>query len=118
MRKAILLTAVISSAVTLMAVWSLGAASLPSKVKLENARVRVTEVVAAAGSARERGVRETDQVIVFLDDCRYERTDATGDKTVRERKSGDVIWHNKGEEAPLLVNVGTAPYRTLVIDLK
>ena len=119
MRKAILLTAAISSAVTLMAVWSLGAASLPSKVKLENARVRVTEVVAAAGSARERGVREADQVIVFLDDCRYERTDpATGDKTVRERKSGDVIWHNKGEEAPLLVNVGTAPYRTLVIDLK
>jgi hypothetical protein len=119
MRKAILLTAAISSAVTLMAVWSLGAAGLPSKVKLENARVRVTEVVAAAGSARERGVREADQVIVFLDDCRYERTEpATGEKTVRERKSGDVIWHNKGEEAPLLVNVGTAPYRTLVIDLK
>jgi hypothetical protein len=119
MRKAILLTAAISSAVTLMAVWSLGAAGLPSKVKLENARVRVTEVVAAAGSARERAVREADQVIVFLDDCRYERTEpATGEKTVRERKSGDVIWHNKGEEAPLLVNVGTAPYRTLVIDLK
>jgi hypothetical protein len=119
MRKAILLTAGISSAVTLMAVWSLSAAGLPSKVKLENARVRVTEVVAAAGSARERGIREADQVIVFLDDCRYERTDpATGDKTVRERKSGEVIWHNKGEEAPVLVNVGTTPYRTLVIDLK
>src|SRR5690242_14127413 len=117
MRKAIVLTAVISSVVTLITVWSLGAAGLPSKVKLENARVRVTEVVATPGSARERGIRQADQVIVFLDDCRYERTDpATGDKTVRERKSGDVIWHNKGEDAPVLINVGTTPYRTLVID--
>ena len=119
MRKAIVTTAVISSALTLVAVWGLGGAALPSKVKLENARVRVTEVVAAPSSARERGIRATDQLIVFLDDCRYERTDpASGQKTVRERKSGDVIWHNKGEDAPLLVNVGATPYRTLVIELK
>ena len=119
MRKAVLSSAVISSALTLLAVWSLGGSALPSKVKLENARVRVSEVLAAPGSARERGIRQTDQVIVFLDDCRYERTDpATGQKTVRQRKSGDVIWHSKGEDAPLLVNVGAAPYRTLVIELK
>jgi hypothetical protein len=119
MQKAIILSAAVSSAVTLLAVWSLGGAPLPSKVKLENARVRVTEVTAAPGSVRERGVRETDQVIVFLDDCRYERTDpATGQKTVRERKSGDVIWHDKGEDAPQLVNVGPQPHRTLVIELK
>jgi hypothetical protein len=112
------LSAAVSSAFTLLTVWMLGGAALPSKVKLENARVRVTEVSAAPDSVRERGVRETDQVIVFLDDCRYERTDpATGQKTVRERKSGDVIWHDKGEEAPQLVNVGP-PYRTLVIELK
>jgi hypothetical protein len=113
------LSAAVSSALTLFAVWSLCGAALPSKVKLENVRVRVTEVTAAAGSVRERGVRETDQIIVFLDDCRYERTDpATGQKTVRERKSGDLIWHSKGEDAPQLVNAGPQPYRTLVIELK
>jgi hypothetical protein len=119
MKKAIVCSAAISAALTLLAVWGLGGAALPSKVKLENARVRVTEVTAAPGSARERGIRQTDQVIVFLDDCRYERTDpASGEKTVRERKSGDVIWHSKGEDAPLLVNAGEKAYRTLVIELK
>jgi hypothetical protein len=29
-----------------------------------------------------------------------------------------VIWHDKGEDAPVLVNLGTKPYRTLVIELK
>jgi hypothetical protein len=119
MGKTIICTAAISAALTLVAVWGLGGAALPTRVKLENARVRVTEVIAAPGSARERGVRQTDQVIVFLDDCRYERTDpASGEKTVRERKSGDVIWHSKGEDAPLLVNAGEKAYRTLVIELK
>ena len=119
MRKCMILSAAVSSALTLLAVWSLGRPALPSKVKLENARVRVTEVASAPGSVRERGVRETDQIIVFMEDCRYERTDpATGQKTVRERKSGDVIWHDKGEDAPQLVNVGPQPYRTLVIELK
>jgi hypothetical protein len=119
MRKAIAGSAAVSCAVTLAAVWGFGAAGLPSTVKLENARVRVTEVTAAPGAVRGRGVRETDQVIVFLDDCRYERTDpTTGEKTVRERKSGDAIWHGKGEAAPQLVNAGAKPYRTLVIELK
>ena len=69
--------------------------------------------------ARERGIRPHDQVIVFLDDCQYERTDPqTGAKTIRTRKSGDVIWHSKGEDAPRLVNSGTRPYRTMVIELK
>lgn len=118
MRKIIASTALISSALTLLAVWSAGWAELPSKVKLENARVRVTEVTSPPGVPRERGIRKADQVIVFLDDCRYERTDpGTGEKTVRERKSGDVIWHSRGEDAPQLVNVGARPYRTLVIEL-
>lgn len=94
-------------------------APLPSTVKLENARVLVTEVAYGPGAARERGIRAHDQVIVFLDDCRYERTDpATGEKTVRERKAGDTIWHAKGEDAPRLRNIGSSRYRTLVIDLK
>ena len=94
-------------------------AALPSTMKLDNARVQVTEVTSAPGAVRERGVRAHDQVIVFLDDCRYERTDPkTGAKSIQERKSGDVLWHTQGEAAPELVNKGNKAYRTVVIELK
>ena len=94
-------------------------ASLPSRVMLENDKVKVTEVTYEPGVPRERYLRPSDQIIVFLDNCRYRRTDsASGEKTVRERKSGDVIWHNKGEDAPVLENLEARPYRTLVIELK
>ncbi len=115
----LVITALASSAVTLLAVWSIRAAALPTVVKLDNAKVHVTEVTSAPRAVRERGVRPADQVIVFLDDCRYERIDpATGEKTIRERKSGDVIWHDKGEDAPQLTNAGSKPYREIVIELK
>lgn len=118
MRK-LLLTAFGSCAATLLAVHALGGAPLPTTVKLENARVKVTEVTSPPGGVRERGVRQADQAIVFLDDCQYERTDpVTGEKTVRTRKSGDVIWHAKGEDAPQLVNRSSKPYRTVVVELK
>jgi hypothetical protein len=90
-----------------------------AEAKLENARVKITEVRYDPGVPRERYIRATDQVIVFLDDCRYERIDSeTHAKEIRERKSGDVIWHNKGEDAPVLTNLGSKPYRTLVIELR
>lgn len=119
MKKAIALSAASSCAATLFAVFALAFAALPTEVKLENQRVKVSTVKYEPGVARERYIRPTDQVIVFLDDCKYERTDSkSGEKTVRERKSGDVIWHDKGEDAPVLVNLGTKPYRTMVIELK
>ncbi len=119
MKRAILFTAMASVAATFLVMRGLGWADLPSTVKLDNERVHVTEVTSPPGGERERGVRGHDQVIVFLDDCRYERTDPqTGAKTIRERKSGDVIWHSKGEDAPKLVNAGSKPYRTVVIELK
>lgn len=119
MQKAMVWSAVISSTLTLAGVWSFAWAALPAKVMLENEHVRVREVTYIPGVPRERFIRPTNEVIVFLDDCRYERTDSTThEKTVRERKSGDVIWHNKGEDAPQLVNLGSQPYRTLVIELK
>lgn len=97
----------------------MGWAPMKETVKLENAKVRVKEVLYQPGQPRERYIRPTDQVIVFLDDSRYERIDsATKEKTIRQRKSGDVIWHDKGEDAPVLTNLGNAPYRTLVIELK
>ncbi|MCU1257387.1 MAG: hypothetical protein JWO80_272 [Bryobacterales bacterium] len=110
MKWKLVVTALLSSALTLVAV---------SNVKLENARVKVTEVRYEPGVPRERYIRPTDQMIVFLDDCRYQRIDSeTHEKTVRERKSGEIIWHNKGEDAPVLINLGKTPYRTLVIELK
>jgi hypothetical protein len=90
-----------------------------TSAKLENARVKITEVRYEPGVPRERSIRSSDQIIVFLDDCKYERIDSdTHAKEVRERKSGDVIWHNKGEDAPVLTNLGSRAYRTLVIELK
>lgn len=118
MRK-YLLAVTASSAATILAMIASGFATLPMEVKLENPRVKVSAVTYNPGVPRERYIRPTDQVIVFLDDCKYQRTDSkTGEKTVRERKSGDVIWHDKGEDAPVLINMGSKPYRTLVIELK
>ena len=119
MKRTLLLTAALSSVLTILAMWAGGMAKLPSTVKLENARIKATEVTYEPGVRRERYIRPTDQVIVFLDDCEYERTDsATHEKTIRHRKSGEVIWHNKGEDAPVLINKGSKAYRTLVIELK
>jgi hypothetical protein len=119
MKKLLILTAAVSSALTWLALWSAGWAALPTQKKLETVRVRVSEVTYQPGVSRTRYIRPTDQVIVFLDDCKYERVDSkTSEKTVRERKSGDVIWHDRGEDAPQLTNLGTKAYRTLVIELK
>ena len=71
--KRIVVTALISSVLTLLAIQLVGYADLPKKVKLENPRVRVTEVLYQPGVPRERYIRPTDQVIVFLDDSKYER---------------------------------------------
>lgn len=119
MKKLLAVTAAGSSALTLLAVWAMGWANLPTTVKLENKKVKVSEVVYGPAVSRSPYIRPTDQVIVFLDDSKYERVDSkTKEKTVRERKSGDVIWHDKGEDAPQLTNLGTKPYRTLVVELK
>jgi hypothetical protein len=92
---------------------------MSKKVLMENVRVRVNEVTYEPGVPRQRHIRATDQVIVFVDDCQYERTDSvTGEKTVRTRKAGEVIWHDRSEDAPQLINKGSKPYRTLVIELK
>lgn len=86
-------------------------------VKLDNERVNVSESVTPQGARRETYVRPTDQLIVFLDDAKYQATEPDGKTSIRERKAGDVVWHTKGEKAPLLVNQG-ATYRNLIIALK
>ena len=122
MRRTVVFTALLSVALTVLALTSLGwapQAQAPGQSRLDNQRVRVSEIDYTPGAPRPRYIRPTDQVIVFLDDCRYERLDSqTGAKEIREHKSGDVIWHNKGEDAPILTNRGDKPYRTLVIEVK
>jgi hypothetical protein len=112
--------AVLLSAAALMLVGQLApAAEVARKIVLENVRVEVTERVMEPGVVRETHIRPTDQVIVFLNDAEYERIDPdTGEKTIRKRKAGDVIWHSRGEKAPQLTNVGRTPLRSLEIALK
>ncbi len=101
-----------------MAGWIVNAA-LPVKTVLDKPHAKVIETTYLPGAPRERGVRESDQVIVFVDDCEYERKDpVTGELTIRKRKAGEVIWHDKGEDAPQLTNVGKKPYLTITVELK
>ena len=97
---------------------SAGIESIQSKQLLDNPRVTVTEITMPAGARREPYARPSDQIIVFLDAADYEATDAGGKKQVKHRQSGEIVWHDKGEAAPLLVNVGKKTYRNLVIALK
>jgi len=88
------------------------------KVVLENVRVRVTERVIPPGGERTPYLRDTDQVIVFLNDTTYDRVDPrTGERAPRARKAGEVIWHERAEQAPKLVNTGSEPMRSLIISL-
>ena len=89
-----------------------------TKMLLDNQRATVTEVTLGPGARREPYTRPTDQIIVFIDEASYEATDAAGQKQTRHRAAGEIIWHNKGDAAPLLVNVGKKPYRNLVIAFK
>ena len=88
------------------------------RILTENPRARVTEVLYKPGVRRESCVRATDQLVVFLDDCTFDRIDAeTGVVLHRARNSGEVLWHAKGEVAPVLVNTGTRMFRTLLVEL-
>lgn len=104
--------------VAFMGGWLLNAA-LPVKTVLDNRKVKVVETTYLLGVAREPGVRESDQVIVFLDECAYERKDpVTGELTIRKRKAGEVIWHDRGEAAPQLTNQAKQAFRTITVELK
>ena len=101
-----------------LAGWTSPTLEPATKTLLDNPRVTVTEVTMAPGARREPFTRPTDQIIIFVDDANYEATDAAGKKDARHRADGEIVWHNKGEAAPLLVNTGKKPYRNLVVSLK
>ncbi len=118
--RTILATAILSSLITLGVVKLLGAkADYTEKTVLDNKRATVTERVMDVNAARDPHVRATDQIIVFLNDTAYDRVDAQSGKVERRtRKAGEILWHDKGEHAPKLVNRGATPMRSLVIALK
>ncbi len=118
--KRIAFTAVASSLLTLLLVYGLGAApTMTRETVLENVRVEVIERTIPPGGVRDPYIRPADQVIVFLNDTSYDRIDSrTGETISRSRKAGDVIWHSRGESAPKLVNTGSGPFRSLIIQLK
>jgi hypothetical protein len=89
------------------------------KILADNPRARVAEVSFEPGVRRESYVRPTDQIVVFLDDCAFDAIDA-GTAAIRHivRRSGEIVWHEKGELAPVLINTGERRYRTLLIELK
>ena len=92
--------------------------AVQSRSLLENERVVVTEYSYGAQSKRTPYTRETDQVIVFLDDAEYDATDVKGVTLHKFRKRGEIVWHDKGEIAPTLVNSTKKPFRNIVIALK
>lgn len=118
--KTTALAVLLSVAMTLAAVHLFAApAETIRKVVLENPRVRVTERVIAPGGERIPYRRDTDQVIVFLNDTTYDRIDPqTGETITRKRKAGEVIWHDRAEVAPKLVNTGNTPMRSLIVSLR
>jgi hypothetical protein len=118
--KRIAITAVVSSLLTLLLVYGLGAAPPMTRTTvLENARVEVIERTIPPGEARDPYIRPTDQVIVFLNAVSYDRIDSNSGETIsRTREAGEVIWHSRGESAPKLVNTGNGPFRSLIIALK
>ncbi len=91
-----------------------------AKVVLENDKVRVIELnMPAKGST---GVHShQDNLVVFLSGGTAHQTTVdpkTGKKEVKDtqRKPGEVVW--SGPVTHDTVNSGTAPVRTLVIELK
>ncbi|NOT60306.1 MAG: hypothetical protein HOP19_08785 [Acidobacteria bacterium] len=92
--------------------------SVQSRALLENERVAVTEYSYGAQAKRTPYTRETDQVIVFIDDAEYDATDAQGKTQHKLRKRGEIVWHDKGEVAPTLLNTTKKPFRNVVIALK
>ncbi|HVF86663.1 MAG TPA: hypothetical protein VM866_03695 [Pyrinomonadaceae bacterium] len=116
--KAEKLFALLIVMVTALASFAVGRQTAPTmNIKLDNAKVTVTESLTPAGGRRDPYTRPTDQIIIFLDDAEYDSIDGAGKATARRRRSGDIVWHTKGEEAPQLANKGKA-YRNLIVALK
>jgi hypothetical protein len=88
------------------------------KELMDNARVTVREIVLAPGSARAARARPTDELVLFPEEAHYQATDAAGKVSPRDRKPNEVVWHEKGEQAPTLSNPTKKTVRYFSISLK
>jgi hypothetical protein len=91
----------------------------PAILRTDNERLILTEYTFQPGAPVKLKPRIHDQLILFIDDCRYERTDpASGLKSLRIRKAGDFIWYDRGGDSATVLNVGSTPFRFMLIELK
>ena len=80
-------------------------------------------VLLSYGSAKVKpiighGEPRFDQSLVeYLDRSDIPYVDGL-EKIIRNRKAGEVIWHQRAERAPKLVNAAKTPFRSLIIALK
>jgi hypothetical protein len=88
------------------------------KVIFENPKVAVREITIGPGNQRSPRVRETDEVVLFCEEAHYRAVTAEGKREPRDRKPGTVVFHNKGEQAPTLVNDGKKPVHYFSLSLK
>jgi hypothetical protein len=88
------------------------------KELFDNPRVTVREIVLAPGSARAARPRPTDEVVLFPEEAHYQATEANGKVSPRDRKAGQVVWHQKGEQAPTLSNPNAKTVRYFSISVK
>jgi hypothetical protein len=87
------------------------------EVALDNPRLTVQRVEMGPGARRQARTRATDELVLFCEQARYE-VEADGHREARDRKPGTLVWHNKGDLAPTLVNPGGRPLRYYSIELK
>jgi hypothetical protein len=95
-----------------------GAPEASVKVAFENTRVAVTVIDIAPGAQRPGRTRPTDELVLFCDEAHYQAIDDKGHKEARDRKPGAVVFHQKGELAPTLVNTSARPVHYYGISLK
>jgi hypothetical protein len=121
-RKHLTLGATLVFAAGLFAGRTLFAVPPPSqaavKVVFEHPRVTVREITIGPGAQRSARVRETDEVVLFCEEAHYGAVTAEGKREPRDRKPGTVVFHNKGEQAPTLVNDGKRPVHYFSLSLK
>jgi hypothetical protein len=88
------------------------------KVAFENPRVAVTVIDMAPGAQRSGRTRPTDELVLFCEEAHYQAVDAQGHREARDRKPGAVVYHQKGELAPTLVNTSDRAVHYYGISLK
>ncbi len=89
-----------------------------TRVTFENARVAVKEITLAPGASRPTRTRDTDELVLFYAESRYQAVTPEGKTEPRHRLPGAVVWHKKGEIAPTLVNNGSKPVHYFSVSIK